>query len=1301
MLSRANVLGVGEENVCSTEPYIFETLSREALVTAFQTHPCCSKNCVSVICRLPASEQKCCAKCYPTGNEFCRSIPSAMLGDADDQRDYFNRIITATRNPWRKFEIQPDDTDEVKSEKTNLFDDELLRHFKQGQNVNGKYNWMECYYIYLPDGTKKKICKSAWIGITGITRGKLEYAQDRVKKGQEPIKAYIENDDAIDIEKAFEYWGMDYQSYRGHLQAYIDFDKVGETKGSIIAVAFLADFFDVIGEAQPDGADIHYDPVSYVEIYESYIADPFVNAAAQGKDIISLRSFSRIISEVFPNVRPREFKSVAGKCNVCEKIRSTMKTCTLRSDRIILKRYRLFHRNKFMGEKIKYYQRQQEAHESNGRVWSFIFDAMSKHRTRLPVLSNLAQMSNQFDNDVLGCIFHNGMRTQLYVSGPSVQLGASYMIHCLHEEIRRLLEDCKEPPPDKIYIQIDGASDNTAYVVFAAIEHLVAAGLCSTIEVWRLPVGHTHEDIDGRFGVISMHIRDQSIETPQKFFAEAKLAFRGDCEITYISAIYAYKEFYEEFLDKHLMVKKQDYTNLGFRYQRLTDDEKEDDRYSHLLDVKVNYKKVAQDITVDLRPMNPLYNESSESTNASCFYPVALLSYWQPERSFYDCDRLPGISFMTQRPHGTPKPLECAKWVEAERRFMGDMRKKYHLSSDKHIFESWESHYREHMPTVPNVEPPVPSDNIAHYMIKKGSDFAPPLGKYLYGPSPMSFEHLHRQTMPRSICISTEIESQPEYAFTEQYQSKATWIDDLIKSVVIQAHQTIPHKLNKDPFRRWEFDSPEIMQGVLVKVKVQKEDSDKFEMRLMPGRIVAFSDDDINHPPMFRVCLFNDEFPCKAKRYVDIVKETEYYDARFRYREKYPHEETSLDDHWDAKLANAKAREERRLQAEEKQRERERRQAQIQVDNQVKASEIQARREQKAREREEKAQEREEKARQKAEAKETKKQELLEKRRQAKEQKELQKRAAINARRKRTTNDAEDIEYDSGGESEAERMLNIVADGEGDEVANEGEDNDADEVSDELADVQDFDVDNGGIIVVNGEIKTEVSEDNTTEKDELGHENYAEPKGKEKTISIRGRRIIVAPNLEDEQLCECGCGLHYESSEMIKCRGGRRNVNPTDCIKIIGKVCCPNWECKDCEKPKEHRVEQNKKARSEVKVTKISIDESSTEVETEFVKHLSTSSGVTLEESVNEALERPNPMKLGQSHITSSRTSRTRLPRMGLSGEILCQCGCEALLNINETVECRGGTRLVNPTNCKKRIGRICCPSWTCHDCDR
>jgi hypothetical protein len=74
------------------------------------------------------------------------------------------------------------------------------------------------------------------------------------------------------------------------------------------------------------------------------------------------------------------------------------------------------------------------------------------------------------------------------------------MIHCIHAEIKRLIDNGDLDGVEKIYIQVDGASDNTAKAVYAAIEHLMDKGVCKVIEVWRLPVGHTHEDIDGRFG---------------------------------------------------------------------------------------------------------------------------------------------------------------------------------------------------------------------------------------------------------------------------------------------------------------------------------------------------------------------------------------------------------------------------------------------------------------------------------------------------------------------------------------------------------------------------------------------------------------------------------------------------------------------------------------------------------------------------------------------------------------------------------------------------------------------------------
>ena len=81
-----------------------------------------------------------------------------------------------------------------------------------------------------------------------------------------------------------------------------------------------------------------------------------------------------------------------------------------------------------------------------------------------------------------------------------------------------MVNDCKVkdvPLPEKWYFQSDGASDNTAKGVIASLEHLQLQRLTGIIEIWRLPVGHTHEDIDAMFGVIFKHIRNESIYTSQ------------------------------------------------------------------------------------------------------------------------------------------------------------------------------------------------------------------------------------------------------------------------------------------------------------------------------------------------------------------------------------------------------------------------------------------------------------------------------------------------------------------------------------------------------------------------------------------------------------------------------------------------------------------------------------------------------------------------------------------------------------------------------------------------------------------
>ena len=70
-------------------------------------------------------------------------------------------------------------------------------------------------------------------------------------------------------------------------------------------------------------------------------------------------------------------------------------------------------------------------------------------------------------------------------------------IHVLFLQIERFYNRHKSFP--KIfYHQIDGGPENANQYLLAVCEMLVALGLVEKLVLIRLPVGHTHEDIDAR-----------------------------------------------------------------------------------------------------------------------------------------------------------------------------------------------------------------------------------------------------------------------------------------------------------------------------------------------------------------------------------------------------------------------------------------------------------------------------------------------------------------------------------------------------------------------------------------------------------------------------------------------------------------------------------------------------------------------------------------------------------------------------------------------------------------------------------
>ena len=69
-----------------------------------------------------------------------------------------------------------------------------------------------------------------------------------------------------------------------------------------------------------------------------------------------------------------------------------------------------------------------------------------------------------------------------------------------------------KPLPQHLLLQLDNAaSDNKNHYLFMFLSLLIALGVFITIEVGFLPVGHTHEYIDGTYGRMSSNLKSKDI----------------------------------------------------------------------------------------------------------------------------------------------------------------------------------------------------------------------------------------------------------------------------------------------------------------------------------------------------------------------------------------------------------------------------------------------------------------------------------------------------------------------------------------------------------------------------------------------------------------------------------------------------------------------------------------------------------------------------------------------------------------------------------------------------------------------
>jgi hypothetical protein len=113
----------------------------------------------------------------------------------------------------------------------------------------------------------------------------------------------------------------------------------------------------------------------------------------------------------------------------------------------------------YMGERMQYYKRRNDAMLYPSKIWSLISDGMAQHHCHLPHLG-MKDFPVKLPQHLQGVMAH-GELINIFRTFHNVKNGSNLAIHTLLLSLEKLMEKHK-CFIEKNYYQIDGGSENIA-----------------------------------------------------------------------------------------------------------------------------------------------------------------------------------------------------------------------------------------------------------------------------------------------------------------------------------------------------------------------------------------------------------------------------------------------------------------------------------------------------------------------------------------------------------------------------------------------------------------------------------------------------------------------------------------------------------------------------------------------------------------------------------------------------------------------------------------------------------------------
>jgi len=329
---------------------------------------------------------------------------------------------------------------------------------------------------------------------------------------------------------------------------------------------------------------------------------------------------------------------------------------------------------------------------------------MDQNHCKVPYLGTQNSFNNPVKKTIVGVKMH-GHGFTIYRAFNTVNKGSDLTSYCILDQLEIWKKKYKQYP-EKLYLQVDGGSENANKYVLALLELLVIKRVCSVIYYSRLPTGHTHEDIDGCFGVISFAFRSDPCETLEYYVEVIEKCFKKENMKGTVKDVYLVPDLQSLLGDCIDPKLKNLHRELDTQHQWRF--EAKDPDHWFKLGCKTTYRAYCSDQVVEIHemPMDQCFSEIGRVTGLE---PSRVYCTWQPAPDADPVRQVEGISILQKLPNwikSTAAPFypPCdipPGTTEANNATVREIEQKYSASShyeNSIVLDSWRKWKSEFAP---------------------------------------------------------------------------------------------------------------------------------------------------------------------------------------------------------------------------------------------------------------------------------------------------------------------------------------------------------------------------------------------------------------------------------------------------------------------------------------------------------------------------------------------------------------------------------------------------------------------------